>query len=459
MPSLTPQDDLSARVAAELTPRLNEHAKRLTWDAHELAAHQRDRLRVLLAHAAEHSPFHARRLRGLDPARFELADLARLPVMTKAQMMAEFDDVVTDRRLNLRVVEDHLAAAADAPRLLFDEYVCLASGGSSGLRGVFVQTLSEYTDLIAALVRSGYARAVAAGGLPPEGLVSATIAATSPVHASGFFVAVATRPPVRMISVPATLALPDTVARLNAVQPPALLGYSAKLAELAREQLAGRLRIAPRSVSAGGGPVTPADAAVIERGFGVPVTNTFGCSEGLFGASEPGGSVLTFATDICLAEPVDDDNRPVPPGVPSAKVLLTRLSNLTQPLVRYELNDQFVRPEGTPEDGWLRASVQGRAEAEEAFHYSGVTVDWQVLETVTVETAVREFQVRQTPSGIDVTCASDRDLDAGDLAARLEAVLRRAGLTQPDVSVRQVQEIPRDAVSGKVRLFIPIEGD
>ena len=40
---------------------------------------------MLLAHAAEHSPFHARRLRGRDLSRFEAGDLAGLPVMTKAR--------------------------------------------------------------------------------------------------------------------------------------------------------------------------------------------------------------------------------------------------------------------------------------------------------------------------------------------------------------------------------------
>ena len=90
--------------------------------------------------------------------------------------------------------------------------------------------------------------------------------------------------------------------------------------------------------------LTPADRAVIERAFAVPVINAFVSTEGLAGHSEPGGSVLRFASDMCLAEPVDDDNNPVPAGVPSAKVLVTNLHNLTQPLIRYELTDQFTSP-------------------------------------------------------------------------------------------------------------------
>lgn len=49
----------------------------------------------MLAAAVERSPFHARRLAGIDPGRFEPAQLADLPVMTKQQMMANFDELLT----------------------------------------------------------------------------------------------------------------------------------------------------------------------------------------------------------------------------------------------------------------------------------------------------------------------------------------------------------------------------
>ena len=446
---------LSARVSAELTWRLGQYTERLGWDAGQLARHQRERLRALLAHAAEHSPFHARRLRGLDLTRFEAGDLARLPVLTKSQMMAEFDDVVTDRRLSRRLVEQHLAASVHEPGLLLDQYVCLASGGSSGLRGVFVQTLGEFTDFAASLVRPGHARALAVGGPPPEGLVIGIVAAASPVHSSGFGAAVATGPPVRLIPAPATLPLAEMVDRLNAAQPPALLGYASKLAELAREQLAGRLTITPRSVTCVAELLTPADRAIIEHAFAVPVINAFVSTEGLVGHSEPGGSVLTFASDTCLAELVDDDNNPVPAGVPSAKVLVTNLHNLTQPLIRYELTDRFTRPEATPAVGWLRASIDGRA--DETFRYGSVTVHPHVIRSALAsQGAVREYRVRQTGAGIDVACVTGGPLATAALTARLEHALRQAGLTDPQVTIRLAEAITRDPKTGKVSRFIPM---
>jgi phenylacetate-CoA ligase len=90
---------LRTRMADAIAAQMPGHIERLTWDQGQLARFQRDRLRALLARAIECSPFHAERLRGIDPSRFELADLARLPVMTKAQMMDGFDRASTDRRL------------------------------------------------------------------------------------------------------------------------------------------------------------------------------------------------------------------------------------------------------------------------------------------------------------------------------------------------------------------------
>jgi phenylacetate-CoA ligase len=446
---------LPARMSAELTGRLTRYTPRLSWDANELAAWQRERLRVLLAHAAGHSPFHARRLRGLEVSRFEVGDLARLPVMTKAQMMAGFDDIVTDRQLSRRLAEQYLAGSAYRAGLLLDEYVCLVSGGSSGLRGVFVQTLGEYADFVASLIRPAYARALAAGGPPPGGLAIGIVAAASPVHSSGFGAAVATGPPVRLAPAPATLPLAEMVARLNAAAPPALLGYPSKLAELAHEKRAGRLTVAPRSVTSISELLTPADRAVIEQGFGVPVINSFVSTEGLAGHSDPGGSVLSFASDLCLAELVDEDNNPVPAGVTSAKVLVTNLHNLTQPLIRYELTDRFTRAAGTPSAGWLRATVEGRA--DEIFHYASRSIHPHIIRsTLSCEGAVREYQVRQTRAGIDVTCVTGSQLDGQALAARLRDALCQAGLAGPQVTLTLADGIPRDSRTGKVTRFIPL---
>src|SRR6266550_1937666 len=91
-----------ADLQAEILARTPAHLGRLSWSAEQIESAQRDGLRRLLAHAVAHSPFHRRRLAGTAVADIEPADLASLPVMTKADMMAAIDDVFTDRRLTPR---------------------------------------------------------------------------------------------------------------------------------------------------------------------------------------------------------------------------------------------------------------------------------------------------------------------------------------------------------------------
>jgi phenylacetate-coenzyme A ligase PaaK-like adenylate-forming protein len=446
---------LRTRVSGAIGSRMPEHIGRLGWDAGRLAVHQRDRLRALLARAIAGSPFHAGRLRGVDPDRFELADLARLPVMTKADMMENFDAATTDRRLTRELVERHLARSVTDPSLLFGEYVVLVSGGSSGQRGLFVQAVEEYAEFAASVTRRALAATVAAaGGLPPEGLVIGMVGAGSPVHSSGLACVTATRPPVRLLSAPASLPVAEIVRRLNAAQPPNLLAYAAKLAELAREQRDGRLRLNLRSVASFAEAISMPERIAVTEAFGVPVIDTFASTEGLVGHSEPGSTVLTFASDTCLAECADGDGQPVPDGVASSKVLVTNLHNLTQPIIRYELTDRFT-PAGTSEGGALRAGVEGRA--DDLFRYAEASVHPFVIGAPLLHApAVREFQIRQTERGAGIAAVIDGDFDPSAIVAAVTRSLRQAGVASPQVGFCRVGALDRDPMTSKARRFIPL---
>jgi hypothetical protein len=127
-------ESLRQRHLADLAALLPEHTQRLHWAAERLGRERRDRLRDLLRVAGSSSPWHRDRLAGVDPDGFEETDLASLPPMTKDDLMANWDAVVTDRRLTLDLVEGHLAGL-EADAYLFGEFHAVASGGSSGRRG------------------------------------------------------------------------------------------------------------------------------------------------------------------------------------------------------------------------------------------------------------------------------------------------------------------------------------
>ena len=110
-------EELRARHAADAMARIGEAAGRLEWSAADIAAERQRALRHLVAVAQERSPWHRRRLAGVDAARLTEADLAAIPPMTKDDLMASFDDIVTDSRwdmtyLGMQIMVEGLALAA-----------------------------------------------------------------------------------------------------------------------------------------------------------------------------------------------------------------------------------------------------------------------------------------------------------------------------------------------------------
>ncbi len=447
-----------ADFQAELLARIPENLERLSWSAERIESAQRDGLRRLLAHAVTHSPFHRRRLAGTGVASIEPGDLASLPVMTKADMMTAIDDVFTDRRLRLAAIEQALAATGDQPVPVLGRYMVLATGGSTGQRGVFVYDHAGKAGFIVSVIRPLLARLAAAGGIPVGGLPMAMVGAASAVHATGAAAAetVGTDMPLHVLPVPVTLPWQQIVDRLNTLQAPCLIGYASALARLAAEQRAHRLHLAPKAIISTAETLPPEARAEITAAFGIPVINSFGSTEGLMGTSAPGGDVLMFNSDMCIAELVDADNRPVRPGVPSAKVLVTNLYNLAQPLIRYELADSFVREPSAAGPGHLLARVQGRA--DEVFNYQAGDLHPHVIRSVMVRSPeVADYQVRQTPTGIEADIiAASGGASTEALRRQLADALAHGGLGQLDVTVRIAGDLPRCAGSEKIRRFIPL---
>src|SRR4051812_10470473 len=425
---VSPFTRLRSELQHELLAGYDELIARTTWDHARIRRHQRERLDALLRHAAAHSPFHADRLAGLDPSDLGPEDLSALPVMTKAELMAEFDDVVTDRRVTRAGAEDALAAVDDEPAVVGDGAVVMTSGGNSGPRGVFVLDVPAQRQFLGSLSR-GLVSRLRVTGTPPGGLHIAFVAAASPVHATRAAAAVTEGGalPFHFSAVPVTLPVTEIVRRLDQLQPHALYGYPSMLALLAGEQAAGRLHIAPRTVTCTSETLTPDLRSAIQAGFGAPVIDNFGSTEGLVGGTPPDDPTLVFAEDGCIVELVDEHDRPVPPGMPSASVLVTVLENRLQPLIRYRITDSFVAEPPGPAHGYLRARVEGRS--DDVLQFGGVALHPLVVRSVLVHAAdVVDYQVHQTSRGIAVDVVAPRGVDVAGLRGDLAGALASAGL-------------------------------
>jgi phenylacetate-CoA ligase len=458
MPEQTTDWTVGRHLAA-LLAAAPESIDRLSWSREQIDAHQEAAMRRLLAHAVEHSAFHARRLSGVDIDAWRLADLAALPVMTKHDMMAAFDSVLTDPSVTKKRAEDHLAAHGQSLTYLDGRYLVITSGGSSGERGVFVWGVEAFTAFALSTVRRTMGKLASFGVTRDDPVSGALVAAGSPMHATAIVGQLMGGPgaAVNMSAIPATLPFEEIVRRLNDVQPLFVVGYPSVLVRLADARRSGRLSIAPMAVSATSEPLPAPMRHSIEEAFGVQITNTFGSSEGLCGVSEPGSDAICFAEDTCIVELVDADNRPVGPGEVADKVLVTNLVNHVQPLIRYELTDRFQQVSGEWPDGYLRATVEGRN--DEPLRWDTAEVHPLVVQSALLHYAeVLEFQAHQTSTGITLHVVATDELDTDATAASVRDALRSAGVDHATVQLFRVSSIERNPATGKVRRFIPLDG-
>jgi hypothetical protein len=81
----------------------------------------------------------------------------------------------------------------------------------------------------------------------------------------------------------------------------------------------------------------------IVEAFGLEPLDFYGTTEALIvAASRRGQAGMDILEDLVVVEVVDEHGRPLPPGAPGHKVLLTNLVSRVQPLLRYELTDSVT---------------------------------------------------------------------------------------------------------------------
>jgi phenylacetate-CoA ligase len=440
---------------------LEGEAERLTWPLERLHGLRDARLRALLRTAVTRSPWHRRRLAGVDPDAVTGADLALLPTMTKADVMEHWDEIVTDRRLSLGLAERHLERVAkEGPAYLCSEFQVVTTGGSSGSRGVFVWDFEGWLSFGLSRDRTTLWLAQHAGG--GADMRRAFVAAAHATHPTSIVTRTFAGSPQLGVSrsFPVTLPLSEIVMGLNDFRPTHLFAYPSMMHRLAGELRAGRLRISPRELNCGAEPLV-ADARVqIETAFARPVINLYAAAEtGVIARSYPGSSGLHLNEDIAVYEPVDARDRPVPAGTRGAKLLVTNVVNHALPLIRYELSDEvtmLVEPNPGPWTGRRIADPEGRVDGVFAYD-GGVEVHLHLFRSALGRRRhVLEYQVRQTPAGADIAVRTVAPLNCDALRRELVEGLATLGITAPQVRIDAVDEIERAGSTGKLRRFVPL---
>ena len=447
--------EVRARHVARFHEVATELRARIDWPAQQLRSERTRALRALVATALESSPWHRSRLSGVDVDALTEADIVRLPTMTKSDLMDNFDAIVTDPRVTLKMCEAVLDGRSGGD-YLFDQYRVVTSGGASGRRGVFVYGWDAWAMCYASIVRFQHRDWSSDPQLVGVPRVTAVLGASGGSHMSAALGRTFSSDDNPRHAVPVNQPVEAIVARLNELNPTILMGYSSFLATIAREADAGRLRIAPRRVVAISEPLLPEARAVIERTWGAPVANGYGMSEGVF--SGACGQSMHLPDDLCIVETTGSGPQPPDASETTRGVLITNLYNPLLPLIRYEVSDELAVLAGICGCGSAMTRIAdplGRS--DEVFYFGdSIVVHPHVFRSVLGRHGVTEYQVRQTERGAHIRVVPT-DIAPSIIEDQLEQELRALGLTEPTVTVELVSAIERLA-SGKLPRFVPRRG-
>lgn len=417
--------------------QLHEHDR---WSRRELERHQAGALRELRDFAVASSPFYRDLHRGL-----ESRPLHELPVVTKSALMANLDHASTAPAVRLEALESHLAGETVAAPL--GNYQVAATSGTTGVRGLFAWDPEEWATVLAS-----YARAQAWAGLAPSLLRRTSMAVVSsrtPWHQSAVVAATADSPFLPTLRLDAADPIADTVAKLNEYQPAVLVAYASIARVLAHEQLAGRLKIAPRAVMCASEALSPGSREIVQRAFSIEPFDVYAATETAGIASQCERHSMHLYEDLVITEVVDEHDHPVPIGTFGAKVLVTVLFSRTLPLIRYEMSDRVALQAGDCSCGRPYARVLGiLGRTEDTLELPGeggttVSIHPNLFHDALDALPLRGWQVVEEELSIRVRVAADAaDAVPDDLAERIRRALRARGAVA-DVVVDRVADVER----------------
>jgi phenylacetate-CoA ligase len=435
---------------------------------------QARRLRSMLHYAARRSLFYQKQFAGFDLQR---CPLQALPTLTKAEMMAHFDDVVTDRRLRVNALNDWMLDLDNVPKYYLDEYVVYHTSGISGQSAVVVQDHQATRHLFAMQAARGHAQPKTWGTILKKALGEKARWAVLlfqpdfiPSCATFAHIPPAVTRLVDILRLNFNDPFPDILRQLEAFRPTFITAYPHVLEHLAEAALDGKTTLAKLQTLelaiAMSEPLLDETRDVITQAFGVPVANHYAMGEcpGLT-LGCPLGRGAHLNTDLAVLENVDQDYQPVPPGSRGAKVLITNLLNHVQPFIRYEIDDMITLSEepcpcGNPLP--LIQTIAGRSndqfwmmtENGSVFNLSHFLFKDALLPLL----EVAEFQALQT--GINrfqvfVQFLRGKSLPIQTVRRALERKFQRERLpVHLDLEITPVEKIAIDPRSGKLRRFI-----
>ena len=313
-----------SRFGAEHEEILRQIAEHDQWTPQQFIDYQNQRLREIVALAAEHVPYYRQAFAdvGADPAVVQTAeDLPRLPILEKQQARESSEAMVDERLDRGSLLVGHTSGTTGTPLTLYRD------AWQDG--AIFAFAEARCHDV--AGVRRRRNRSVSLGGH----LVAAPDRAKPP-----FWVYNRHWDQLYMSSYHLSPAnLPHYVKALRRFRPEYIEGYPSSVYAIAQFMVESGAEPIPMTAA-----FTTAENLfdhqrdAIRQAFGCSTYSQYGCGERVVFASECEEGSMHLSPEVGIVEVVDADGHPLPVGE-QGDLVCTSLINIVQPFIRYRLGD------------------------------------------------------------------------------------------------------------------------
>jgi len=259
--------------------------------------------------------------------------------------------------------------------------------------------------------------------------------------------------------------LEEAIEKLNEFKPHFLYLYPSCIAAIARQRLSGqRVEFDPEIIITGCELLTADDQQLIRTAFPkTKLINQYGATEcPALGLSCSAGN-LHLNLECVHMEPVDAEYRAVPRGEFSEKILLTNLTNYTQPLIRYESSDSVRIVDEPCSCGSALPVIEIRGRADDVFFlldrfhqyqeilplafYTGMFNCPEINFCQVVHVRQNELELR-----IKVSEGIPREKAVTSASKVLKEILASRNVEDTTlINVKVLSELPRAEASGKFK--------
>ena len=274
-------------IYKNLQKEIPQHLKRIKWKREQILENQEKELKKLLKYVKANSLWYREKLRDIDPEDFSYKDISKLPILTKDDLMDNWNDIVCDKNITKEIAERHqekLREGAIQNPYYLDNYLFYSTGGSSGKRGLFVWDKKLLVEYGCQAFRYEYNDGLSAKLKYNK---VAVLTAPSDLHASTELFSLEYLDCMNTLYCPVNHLQPEEMCeKLNAYQPTHLIGFSSAIRQMALCSLEEKLNIHPTRVTVNSEPLDNEGFELIKKVWDLKANMTWGAVEFGIGAAD-----------------------------------------------------------------------------------------------------------------------------------------------------------------------------